>query len=218
MKLASVFSPLAIACSLLLTASEASAQSRLGQAADSLEDSLKSLNKQFDRRGDRFQDSAGSLYRVLDKTRTDSDRLAKESSQNKPKWQLQPKYDDLRKHMNDLAEELDRYSLSREERRAADAVRWNYSLTVSAWDRYGVTMYRTYPTLRPEPFTDTERARTYATRFLARKYGVSAKYVDLGGTADLGRIVRVRATVRGVGKRLVDVDSRSGAILADRRG
>jgi hypothetical protein len=96
MKVVFVFSSFVVIAAFLLTTADAAAQSRLGQAADSLEDSLKALEKEFERRGDRFRDVAGSLFRSLDKTRTDSDRLAKEAGENKPKWQLQTPFADLR--------------------------------------------------------------------------------------------------------------------------
>lgn len=284
MKFASVFSSFAIALAILFTTTSANAQSRLGQAADSLEDSLKAMNKEFEQRGDRFRDSAGSLFRALDKVRSDADRLGKEASQNRPKWQLQPRYQDLREHMGDLSRELDRVSLSRDERRAAEAVRWNDSLVGSAWERYDVGVgpsaqdrarriavdyliarYRpshsainiesitrkgddflvvanlgnrsihrlaidpqrervvsenvTYPNRPPAPpFTEGERARTYATRYLMSKYRVSLRDIDLGRTTDLGKLMRINARVRGVGDRVLDVDAKTGTVVADRRG
>lgn len=284
MKFASVFSSFTIAVAFLFTSAAANAQSRLGQAADSLEDSLKTLNKEFEQRGDRFRDSAGSLFRALDKVRSDADRLGKEASQNRPKWQLQPRYQELREHMGDLSKELGRVSLSGDERRAADAVRWNDSLVGSAWKRYDVGVgpsgqdrarriavdyliarYRpshsainvesitrrgddflvvatlgnrsvhrlaidpqrervvsenvTYPN-RPTapPFTEGERARTYATRYLTSKYRVLPRDVDLRKTTDLGRFVRIEARVKGIGDRVLDVDPKTGTVVGDRRG
>jgi hypothetical protein len=215
MKLASVSTGVAIAASILFTTTIASAQSRLGAAADSLEDSLKALAKQFERRGDRFQDEAGSLFRTIDEAREDSDRLGKEAGRNRPKWQVQPAYQELRSHMNDLGREIGRYPLTSDEKRAADAVWWNHSLTVAAWDRYGVVTQPVRPTAQ---FNAFERARTYVTRYLTSKYRVPARELNIGKTSDLGRIVRVRVSVRGIGTREVDVDPRSGAIVADRRG
>lgn len=214
MRFSTVSVPLTIAAALLFSTSGAFAQSRLGSAADSLEDSLKALNKEFERRGDRFRDSAGSLFRTLDKSRSAADRLDEEASKNKPRWQLQSIYQDLRGHMNDLTKELSRFSLTRDERRAADAVRWNQSLTVAAWERYGGS---SYPVRQTAPFDRFERARTYATRYLTSKYRVPARDLNIGRVTEAGRILRVRVGVKGVGVRLVDVDPRNGAILADRR-
>lgn len=205
----------AIGAVLLLTPAVASAQSRLSAAADSLEDSLKALRNQFERRGDRFEDAAGSLFRTIDRARDDSDRLAKEAGRNRPKWQLQSVYQDVRSRMTDLGREIGRFSLTRDEKRAADAVWWNSSLTTAAWDRYGAG---SYPVRPPTEFSAAERARTYATRYLTSKYRVAARDLNIGRTSDLGRVIRVRVSVRNIGVREVDVDPRNGAILADRRG
>jgi hypothetical protein len=76
----------------------------------------------------------------------------------------------------------------------------------------------TYPSRPEKPFTDLERARTFVTRYLTDKYKVPARDLNIERSTDLGRLVRVSVAIKGIGVRAIDVDPRSGAVVADRRG